>query len=78
MFIHLFGRRGPQCQVKELVHLLAKAKPIIKKNQGMIAEIINDEAKLVEYLTHDIHLYDETADHCLKILHSIKEGKGWK
>jgi len=44
----------------------------------MIAEIINDEAKLVEYLTHDIHLYDETADHCLKILHSIKEGKGWK
>ena len=77
MFIHLFGRRGPQCQVKELVHLLAKAEPIIKKNQGMIAKIINDEAKLAEYLTHEIHLDDDTADHCLKALHAIKEEKGW-
>ena len=58
--------------------VLAKARTIIKKNQGTISEIINDEAKLVEYLTHNIHLDDETADHCLKTLYSIKEEKGWK
>ena len=35
------------------------------------------EAKLAEYLTHEIHLEDDTADHCLKVLHAIKEEKGW-
>jgi len=32
---------------------------------------------LAENLAHEIHLDDDTADHCLKALHAIKEEKGW-
>ena len=72
---HLRGKRGPQCEVKEVNNVLMMANKVFEKHGERYFEILNNEKLLAENLAHHIHKEDEISDHALDYIHHASQEK---
>ena len=70
IYDHLRGRRGPQCEVKEMNEAIIYANEIIEKNRGVLDAVLQNQARLEQNLQHDIHKEDNVIEHAEYEIHN--------